>query len=80
MALGWQIVLMSVSIVVLVGAALLVLWTESRVGFYVCAKCGHRHVPSYGKLLISMHVGYDRYMKCPKCGKLSWNKKLWTEE
>ena len=80
MALGWQILLMVVSIVVVFGATLLVLWTEKGIGFYVCGKCGHRHIPSYGKILISMHMGYDRYMKCPKCGKWSWNKKHWTED
>ena len=80
MALGWQRVMMVASIVVLVVAALLVLWTEKDIGFYACAKCGHKYLPSYGKVVMAMHMGYDRYMKCPKCGKWSWNKKHWEEE
>ena len=48
---------------------------EQKAGYYECAKCGHRYVPKYGAVLMAMHYGRTRYMKCPECGKRSWQKK-----
>ena len=53
---------------------------EQTAGYYVCACCGHRYVPGYGSVFFAMHMGRTRYMKCPKCGKRSWNKKALTKE
>ena len=49
---------------------------EQTAGYYACACCGHRYVPGYRSVFFAMHVGRTRYMKCPKCGKRSWNKKV----
>ncbi len=48
---------------------------EQKAGYYECAKCGYRYVPKYGAVLMAMHYGRTRYMKCPACGKRSWQKK-----
>ena len=48
---------------------------EQTAGYYECAKCHHKYVPSYGRVLGAMHMGRTRYMKCPHCGKRSWQKK-----
>lgn len=50
-------------------------YLEVKAGYHICAKCGHKHQPSYLKSLFAPHFGFTRYMKCPKCGKKSWNKK-----
>lgn len=49
---------------------------EQVAGFYECAKCGHKHIPSYMSVNLAMHFGRTRYMKCPECGKWSWQKKV----
>lgn len=49
---------------------------EQTAGYYECAECGHRYVPTFGRVLWAPHMGRTRYMKCPKCGKTSWNKKV----
>ena len=49
---------------------------EQTAGYYKCGKCGHRYVPSFNSVLIAMHFNRTRYMKCPHCGKRSWNKKV----
>ena len=49
---------------------------EQVAGYYECRKCGHRYVPSYKAVNLAMHMGRMRYMKCPKCGKKSWQKKV----
>lgn len=48
---------------------------EQIAGYYVCQKCGHKHVPTYGAVFLAIHVGRTRYMKCPKCKERSWQKK-----
>ena len=49
---------------------------EQTAGYYECAKCGHRYVPIYRSVFMAMHIGRTRYMRCPKCGKISWQKKV----
>ncbi len=53
---------------------------EQTAGYYECAKCGHKYVPTYSSVLWSMHTGRTRYMKCPECGKNSWQKKVISKE
>ena len=48
---------------------------EQTAGYYECALCHEKHVPSYGSVFWAMHMGRTRYMKCPHCGKRSWQKK-----
>ena len=49
---------------------------EQTAGYYECAKCHHKYVPTYSSVLWSMHMGRTRYMKCPKCNEKSWQKKV----
>lgn len=53
---------------------------EQTAGYYECAKCGHKHVPTFSSVLWAMHYGRTRYMKCPNCGKRSWQKKVISKE
>ena len=49
---------------------------EQVAGYYECNECHHKYVPKYSSVLLAMHVNRTRYMKCPKCGKKSWQKKV----
>lgn len=49
---------------------------EQTAGYYECAKCHHKYVPTYSSVLWSMHRNRTRYMKCPKCNEKSWQKKV----
>lgn len=53
---------------------------EQVAGYYKCAKCGHTYVPTYGSVLWAMHVNRTRYMRCPKCNKKSWQKKVLSKD
>ncbi|MBQ7761272.1 MAG: helix-turn-helix transcriptional regulator [Clostridia bacterium] len=53
---------------------------EQTAGYYECAKCGNKYVPTYKSVFLSMHMGRTRYMKCPKCKQKSWNKKVISKE
>ena len=49
---------------------------EQVAGYYKCNKCNHRYVPTFNSVLWAMHFGRTRYMKCPKCNKYSWQRKV----
>lgn len=53
---------------------------EQTAGYYACRHCGHRYVPTFGAVYAAMHMGRTRYMRCPACGKHSWQKKVLTKE
>ena len=52
---------------------------EQTAGYYECAKCNYKYIPSYKSVLFAMHYGRTRYMKCPRCNEKSWNKKTLTK-
>ena len=49
---------------------------EQTAGYYECAKCEHKYVPTYKSVFFSMHTHTTRYMRCPKCNQGSWQKKV----
>ena len=77
---GVEAAIVLVSLVPLLLATPFALKIEQKAGYYECRKCGHRHVPKYGSVFFAMHLGRTRYMKCPCCGKRSWQKKVLSRE
>ena len=61
-------------------AAFIAVGIEQRAGYYACQNCGHRYVPTYWQANLAPHFGRTRRMKCPQCGKRSWQKKVLTKE
>ncbi len=53
---------------------------EQTAGYYECAKCGHRYVPTYSSVLWASHINRTRHMRCPKCNEKSWQKKVLSKE
>ena len=49
---------------------------EVSVGAYKCKNCGYEIVPTYSEALWAMHRGTTRHLKCPKCNKRTWCKKI----
>ncbi len=70
-----RIVILSVSLLLFITVCLFLLLIEQRAGFYECKRCGHKFVPTYKAVLLAMHSGTTRYLKCPHCQKRSWCKK-----
>ena len=77
---GTSFVLMVMIVMIIVVLALVGVAIEQKAGYYECQKCGHRYVPTYSKTLFAQHMGRTRFMKCPKCGERSWQKKVLTNE
>ena len=53
---------------------------EQTAGYYECAKCGHKYVPTYNSVLWAKHINRTRYMRCPECNQKSWQKKVLSKE
>ena len=68
--------LVGLSLIPLLLATPFALKVEQKAGYYECQKCGHRHIPQYISVFWAMHINRTRYMRCPKCGKMSWQKKV----
>lgn len=71
-----RIVIIVVGGVVCLVGFLFAMRLEQVAGYYECKNCGHRYVPSYKDAILAMHMGRTRYLKCPECGKRTWNKKV----
>lgn len=71
-----RIVLIAVGFVLFATGVGLAIRIEQTAGYYVCAKCGNRYVPSYKSVLFSAHWCRTRRMFCPKCKEKSWQKKV----
>ena len=75
-----RIVLIVFAFAMILSAAFFAVGIEQKAGYYECQVCGHRYVPTYRQANLAMHMGRTRYMKCPECGKKSWQKKVLTPE
>ena len=72
----WQLVVIIGAVIVFLIPCCYALKLEVSVGAYKCKKCGTEVVPTYMEALNAMHMGFTRYLKCPKCGKHNWCKKI----
>jgi transcriptional regulator with XRE-family HTH domain len=75
-----RVALIAVAAVMIFVVAFIAVGIEQKAGYYECGECHHKHIPTYWQTNLAMHVGRTRYMKCPVCGKWSWQKKVLTKE
>lgn len=76
----WQVVTILAITVIFMIPCFYALKLEISVGAYKCKNCGNEIVPTYSEALWAMHSGTTRYLKCPKCGKRTWCKKVLKRE
>ena len=77
----WQrIVLVCSGVIPCVVGMFFAMKIEQVAGYYECQKCGHKHVPTFKQASFSMHMGRTKYLKCPKCGERSWQKKVISKD
>ena len=75
-----RIALIAFALAMIFTVAFIAVGIEQKAGYYECQKCGHRYVPTYWQTNLAQHAGRTRYMKCPKCGKRSWQRKVLAKE
>lgn len=76
MAVWLRVCIIILSFIVAMIGFVFALRIEQTVGYYECGNCHHRYVPTFSQVVMAMHINRTRYMKCPKCGKKSWQKKV----
>ena len=76
----WMLVAILASCILFLVPCFYALKLEVSVGAYKCKNCGHEIVPTYKQALNAMHFGTTRYLKCPKCQKRTWCKKVLNKE
>ena len=72
----FRITIIVFAFVVSITGLMFALKIEQTAGYYECGKCHHKYVPSFSSVLWAPHINRTRYMKCPECGKKSWQKKV----
>lgn len=75
-----RICLISIGFIIAMIGIIYALRIEQTAGYYECQKCHYKYVPTYAKVLWAMHINRTRYMRCPKCNKKSWQKKVLSKE
>ena len=80
MSNGLRISLMVLGFILFFAGCFYALRIEQVAGYYACKECGHRYVPTYKAVNMAAHIGRTRYMRCPQCGKKSWQKKALSKE
>ncbi len=71
----WRVLIVVFSVLFAIPPIFFAIWIEKDAGFYECAHCHHKYIPTWKAVIWSQHMGRTRKMKCPKCGKKTWNKK-----
>lgn len=74
-----RILLIAVGSIVFAAGISYALKIEQLAGYYECANCHHKYVPSYKSVFFAMHIGRTRYLKCPECDRKTWSKKVLTK-
>ena len=75
----WKMLLIVFGVIVLLIGVAFAIRIEQIAGFYECKNCGHRYIPKYSSVFFAIHSGRTRYLKCPNCGKRTWNKKVLSD-
>ena len=75
-----RITLILIGLVPLLIATPFMLKIEQTAGYYECKECGHRYVPTFRAVFLAQHMGRTRKLKCPECGKKSWQKKVLSKD
>lgn len=79
MANWLKALLIVISLLILLFGVVFGIRIEQTAGYYKCRNCEHKYIPTFNSVLWAMHFGRTRFMKCPKCKKYSWNKKILTK-
>ena len=71
---GYALLVISYVAIVLFG--IMGMKIEHDAGYYECPNCGELYVPSMLAVLLAIHVGTARRLKCPYCEKRGFHKKV----
>ena len=73
---GFQEFLIIVSVILFIIPCMIALKFKAETGYYECKNCQHMFVPNYKEIAVLMQTPTRRLLKCTKCGKWTWCKKI----
>jgi len=73
---GFQYFLIIASVILFIIPCIIALKFKVETGYYECKNCQHMFVPNYKEIALLMQTPTRRLLKCTKCGKWTWCKKL----
>ncbi len=73
---AFQNFLIIVSIILFIIPCIIALKFKVETGYYECKNCQHMFVPNYKEIALLMQTPTRRLLKCTKCGKWTWCKKI----
>ena len=74
-------IIFAVDLVMLILIGFFTLNILQKTGYYECQECKHQYIPRYTQMFFSMSgiTNTNWRMKCPKCKKKCWHKKVLTK-
>lgn len=79
-ALPVKVLLVCIACGIFVPGLIVAMEGERTVGYYRCKACGKLFVPTFGEYTFGMHMLATRHLKCPKCGRRTWCKKVLSKD
>ena len=76
---AWRIALIAAGFVLFVIGVVYCVKLEHDAGYYECPECGETYIPTMKAVVFAPHIGRNRKMTCPHCGKRAYHKKVLTK-
>ena len=73
---GFQDFMIMMSVILFIIPCVIALKYKVETGYYECKNCQHMFVPNYKGIALLMQTPTRRLLKCTKCGKWTWCRKL----
>ena len=73
---GFQDFMIMMSVILFIIPCIIALKYKVETGYYECKNCQHMFVPKYKEIILLMQTPTRRLLKCTKCGKWTWCKKI----
>ena len=73
-------IIFAVDLVMLILVGFFTLYILQKTGYYECQECKYQYIPRYTQMFFSMSgiTNTNWRIKCPKCKKKCWHKKVLT--
>ncbi len=68
-----KLVVIGIALIVVIADVSVILLVAISTEIYKCEECGEQFVPTLKAYILAPHTFKRRYLKCPHCGKKSWN-------
>ena len=74
-------IIFAVDLVMLISVGFFTLNILQKTGYYECQECKYQYIPGYTQMFFGMSgiTNINWRMKCPKCKKKCWHKKVLTK-